>query len=254
MPLRSSWLGRKGWSHFADQLFARLVHADDRKPRIVRTMIDLENVLHAEHDLDAGFGRDTPVLLPMGFQLVFFSVLRTVSYESSSSSTSNSTMRSASSLSVQRAYPSGDGPHANAISRASFAPSRRRRSGRGFDFFSRLASKPSSTSCSRARDTLRGTDVECLSDSGIGPSRSVGTLVRLQVDPCSGARKPAASLPRQNSMEPLPLLGRQLDHVSLLMVIPPKTSCSYKVILVFLMCHLNSERPLAWLDLLLNVL
>ena len=101
-------------------------------------------------------GGDTPVLLPMGFQLGFFNVLRTVSYESSSSSTSNSTMRSANSLSVQRAYPSGDGPHANAISRASFAPSRRRCSGRGCYFFSRLASKPSSTSCSLARDTFRG--------------------------------------------------------------------------------------------------
>src|SRR5215203_596845 len=61
------------------QLLRALVHTHDRPQRVLRTTIDLQDVLHAAGKLRIVLRRDTPTLLQMRLDLVFFSVLRTVS-------------------------------------------------------------------------------------------------------------------------------------------------------------------------------
>jgi len=67
-------------------------------------------------------GWNAPALPEPGFQLVFFIVRRTASYEMSST-TPNATNRSASNRKVQRDRPSGGSLHASVIKRASPFPS-----------------------------------------------------------------------------------------------------------------------------------
>jgi len=68
-------------TNLCQQLFRALVHTDDRPQGIIRATIDLQNVLHAADKLGIVFRRDTPTLLQMRLELVFFSVRRTVSWE-----------------------------------------------------------------------------------------------------------------------------------------------------------------------------
>ena len=56
-----------------EQLKRLLIHAHDRKPRVVRPRIHLQNVLHASDEGAVVFGRNAPHGLAPRFQSVFFS-------------------------------------------------------------------------------------------------------------------------------------------------------------------------------------
>ena len=88
-------------AHFADQLFARLVHANDRKARIVRQAINGQHILHRRDKGRVPIGRDLPVFAQVRLQFVFFSDRCTLIVEIASTIFS-STSLSASSRTVQR--------------------------------------------------------------------------------------------------------------------------------------------------------
>ena len=86
-----------------------------------------------------------------GFSLFFFNVLRTASAERLSTY-SSSTIRSANSVNVQRARPSGGSLQANVTNRASFSPSIA--SMPTFLTLVQGANMPSSTNRCRTRSTV----------------------------------------------------------------------------------------------------
>jgi hypothetical protein len=55
-----------------DGLLARLLHADNGLKRIVRTLVDLEDVLHLPDELGISVGQDALHLGQPRLQLVFF--------------------------------------------------------------------------------------------------------------------------------------------------------------------------------------
>jgi hypothetical protein len=113
------WLTR-----IIQQLFVRLVHTNQWLIRVIGASIDIQHILHVTDKFGAGFGWDAPLHLQPRLKLIFFSVWRTVSWDTLST-ISSSTMRSWSKRSVQRPRPSGGAPHANATRCASARPSRR---------------------------------------------------------------------------------------------------------------------------------
>src|SRR5690348_15448338 len=104
------------------QLLGRLVHADQRHPRVVRRRVDVEDLLHLGDEPGPVPLGDAPRLLPPGLQFVFFSARRTVSIETEVTSPFR-VNSPASSSSVQRARPSGGGPQQVATRWASTRPS-----------------------------------------------------------------------------------------------------------------------------------
>src|SRR5579885_2985624 len=139
----------------ADELDRQLVQADQRPPLVTGPVVDLQDVLHAGHELAVGLRRDAPLLLQVRLQLVFLRVRRTVS-SLTESTTPSSTSLSAKSFKVQRACPLGGAEQAVAISRASAAPSSlRSRLGRSWGLRPRAASGPRSTNRWRTRSTVR---------------------------------------------------------------------------------------------------
>ena len=91
-PLRR---GGQRRAHFLDQLHRLLVHAHDGTIRIVRFLIQIQDLFHVRHELGIGLRRDHPILdFPLR-QLVFFSVRRMVS-RLIDSTIANSTTRRAS--------------------------------------------------------------------------------------------------------------------------------------------------------------
>src|SRR5215218_9853892 len=130
---------------FLNQLHGLFIHAYHWDLRIVRPMVDLQDILHMRHKRATLLGRNDPHLPQMGFQRIFFSTCRTVSWLMASTS-SKATAWSAKSLSVQRAWPAGGALHLSAMSRASPAPSKRgAREGCACFFRLSAASSPCST-------------------------------------------------------------------------------------------------------------
>src|SRR5512132_213859 len=109
---------------FLNQLHGLFIHAHQRDLRIVRPMINLQDILHMRHKRTTLLGRNDPHLPQMRFQRIFFSICRTVLWLIAST-ISKATAWSAKSLSVQRAWPAGGALHLSAISRASPSPSKR---------------------------------------------------------------------------------------------------------------------------------
>jgi hypothetical protein len=70
--------GSRG-SYLFQQLLRALVHTHHRPQGVLRTTINLQNVLHTADKLGIVLRRDTPTLLQMWLDLVFLSVRRTVS-------------------------------------------------------------------------------------------------------------------------------------------------------------------------------
>ena len=69
------------WPDLLHALLARLIHADHRIGRIVRPGIHFQDVLHPAHEGGVLLWRDAPHLLSPRLELVFFSTLRTVSWD-----------------------------------------------------------------------------------------------------------------------------------------------------------------------------
>jgi len=68
------------WHHgFSNQLFRRLVHANQRIQGIIGQFVQIQDRLHLGHKITVMRGRDYPCFCFPGLKLVFFSVCRTVS-------------------------------------------------------------------------------------------------------------------------------------------------------------------------------
>src|SRR5207244_11840468 len=99
-------------------------------PGVLRLGVAIQHILQMVDELGAD-GRDDPFFDLPGFQNVFLSVRRTVSYEMAST-TESATSSSASKRSVQRVLPVGGAEQVVAIRKAScFIESVRRPPGRG---------------------------------------------------------------------------------------------------------------------------
>ena len=146
-----AWLCRDWDADFLDELLRRLVQADNGAVRIMRPLIDLQDILHVGYEGGVGLRRDDPLLLEVRFENVFLSV-RPMVLSLARSTMFNSTTAVSSSVSVHRLRPLGGAEQASAISLASAAPSKMRRlAERGECLRVRAASRPPSTSCWRAR-------------------------------------------------------------------------------------------------------
>jgi hypothetical protein len=71
VPCRVSWRGRDRHPRFGDKLLRRLVQADQRTLRIVRSLVNLQHILHAGYERGVGIRRDDPLLLQMRLEKVF---------------------------------------------------------------------------------------------------------------------------------------------------------------------------------------
>src|SRR6266849_6571992 len=150
---RLAWRHGHWGARFTDQLHAGFVQAHLWPVRVVRSGVHIEHVFHVVDELPARCLWQTVLFLQPRFELVFFSVWRTVSCEMASTISSSTTL-SASRRSDQRARPFGAGLQARVTRCASCTPSSLRgcswREGRGRS----AASKPSSTHRVRTRSTV----------------------------------------------------------------------------------------------------
>src|SRR5207245_9107778 len=123
---------------------------------IVWPRLDGQHVFHGRYERAVGLRRDNPVLAAMGLENVFFNV-RPLGLSLARSTRLSATTLFSNNRKVQRARPLGGFEQAKAISLASFSPSKIRATA-GIARCLRLntASKPSSTSCLRARWTMDG--------------------------------------------------------------------------------------------------
>src|SRR5262249_24250063 len=143
-PPHSPRLCLHRFPHLADELLARLVHADHGEAGIVGQLVVLQDVLHPPDELGFGPRWDAPHLHQMGFQFVFLSVCRTVS-GATRSIYPNSTNLVASNRTVHRRRPAGGWLHASAIRWASCSPSSLRCRCRDLGRRVNTAAKPCST-------------------------------------------------------------------------------------------------------------
>lgn len=113
-------LGRPGdgEARFLQSLDRLLIHAEHGKAGIVGPGVDVEHFLHAGGEFGIGIGRNHPIGDLPRREVIFFSVLRGVSWLTVST-TSNVTACSASKRRVQWANPGGGGPSRKAMILAS---------------------------------------------------------------------------------------------------------------------------------------
>ena len=145
------------WERFSgltEQLIRLLIHANDRMKSIVRSFVYVKNIFHTGYEFRVFFFGETPVVVSVRPQFVFFNVRRMVSWLTGSSRMTLAF--SSRSLKVQRACPSGTGPQARAISWASARPSTLRRalSELTLRLRARQASRPSSANFLTVYDTV----------------------------------------------------------------------------------------------------
>lgn len=103
---------RREWSsRVRDQLLARLVETDNRTLKVVRQMVDIEDIFHRVHEGSIVLWRNAKSFHCPRLDVIFFSrrctVLRLIV-----STTFSSTSLSVSMLSVQRVAPCGGVLHA----------------------------------------------------------------------------------------------------------------------------------------------
>src|SRR6202022_4271304 len=106
MPGGVSWFRRDRQARFGNELLGRLVDADQRTFRIIRPLINLQDVLHGGHESGAGVRWNDPLLSQMRLESVFFSV-RPIVLSLARLTIFSSTTASSSSCNVQRARPAG---------------------------------------------------------------------------------------------------------------------------------------------------
>lgn len=96
----AAWLHRQRLPSLTKKLVRLLIHTDDWTQRVVRTLVNIEHILHAGYEFGVFFRRDAPVLVSVGPDFVFFRTLAMASFPTGSSSTTLDL--SASSLSVPK--------------------------------------------------------------------------------------------------------------------------------------------------------
>src|SRR5712692_1825379 len=151
LALDTTSVKRQGSVDLAKQLFAVFFHTDDGMASSVWPLVDPQDVLHVRHPFGIGCGRNAPRLHLPQLEIVFCNAWRTVSREARATYPS-STIRSASTRTVQRPRPRGGSPQARAITCGAPSPlmvtlSGRLEGRRGL----RAVSKLSSTQCCRTR-------------------------------------------------------------------------------------------------------
>ena len=103
-----------GYARFLQQLDRLLIHAEHGIARIIEPGVDVEYFLHTGGEFGIGIRRNHPIGdLPRG-EVIFFSVLRSVSWLTVSTM-SNVMACSASRRRVQLANPGGGGPSRKAM-------------------------------------------------------------------------------------------------------------------------------------------
>ena len=123
---------RKRIEHVRQQLAGSLVQADEWEERVLGLFVEVEHGLHTPHENAAALslgGITHPFTRwghQVGAELVFLSVLRTVSWETEGTIPSSSAFLSAKRRMLQRSRPSGASEQASAISLASARPSSER--------------------------------------------------------------------------------------------------------------------------------
>jgi hypothetical protein len=142
---------RPGRVDLTKQWLAGCIHPDDGRASGVGPVGDLQPVLHVRHAGSMGLGWHAPRCDLPQRAIVFVHAWRIVSREARAPEPT-SPSRSASTRTVQRPYPRGGSPPAQAIHRCATSPvlvtvSGRWRGRRGL----RAASKLSSTTCCRTR-------------------------------------------------------------------------------------------------------
>ena len=68
------WLGRDWHARFGHELLRRLIQADHRDYRIIRSLIDLQHILHGRDEGGVAVRSDDPLLFQMRLERVFLSV------------------------------------------------------------------------------------------------------------------------------------------------------------------------------------
>src|SRR5437016_9605004 len=106
MPGGLSGFRRDRQARFGNELLGRLVDADHGTFRIIRPLINLQDVLHGGHEGGAGVRWNDPLLSQMRLESVFFSV-RPIVLSLARSTILSSTTASSDSCNVQRARPAG---------------------------------------------------------------------------------------------------------------------------------------------------
>src|SRR5215813_5376505 len=146
-PRRLPFLHRHRGPCFQGELLGGFIQTNQGTIRIVRPCVHGQHVLHGGYEGAVCFGRDDPLCFEMRLELSFFKT-RPIVLSLARSTMSSSTTLLSSIRKVQRERPFGGLEQANAISLASFSPSKIG-STDGLDGFLRLrtASRPSSTSC-----------------------------------------------------------------------------------------------------------
>ena len=154
LVIETSWAPRSHRHRQAglgDQLLRGLVETHQGTIRIVWPRIDAEDVFHGGDECGISLRRDDPLPLAMGLESVFFKTRPMVLSLARSTMPSSTTLFS-SSRRVQRTRPLVGVEQARAISLASFSPSKiGGTAGLARGLRRSTASRPSSTSCLRAR-------------------------------------------------------------------------------------------------------
>ena len=195
--------------------------------RIVRPGIHLQDVLHPAHEGGVLLGRDTPHLVSPRLDLVFFSTLRTVSWEIER--TIRRRFNSSHSIcSVHRARPAGGSLQAMAINCASPSPSSTAVRSRLRLRRPKAASSPSQhTALTNPLDVLRG-DPYLTRYLAITAGRPIFSLVSQQED----LGMPAAVGSHRSFLHQrgqfLTFRRAQIDDVQLLHYHPSQCDCGLR--------------------------
>ena len=112
---------RQWFPGFVCQLVRFFIHAHYWNSRVIRHLIDVQDILHTGYEFGVFFCRDTPVVVFVRLEFIFLSTLRMVSLLMGVSSSTRDF--SSSSFSIHLEWPSGAGPQAICISFASTRPS-----------------------------------------------------------------------------------------------------------------------------------
>ena len=108
--------------HLAYQLTRRFIHANHRKPAVVRPPVDIQHHFHMRYERGVFCRRDDPASLFPRLEFVFFNTRRTVSYDTLSTYC-NSTSLSANNRNDHLACPGGGSLQLSATKCASKSPS-----------------------------------------------------------------------------------------------------------------------------------
>src|ERR1051326_263695 len=164
------------------QFLAALVEANDRTLRVIRPLVDIENVFHLG-DIAGRGGADAPGLYLPGLERVFFIRSQTVVWSIVSTNPSSRT-RDVSRRTVQRAWPSGGSLQAMTAIWASMSPVILGvRPGRGFS--TSAAASPSERKRRRTLPTVvtlhKRASATCWSVRNCPWLRSVSSRIRARV-------------------------------------------------------------------------